>query len=145
MHIRPVNLFTMAAKVGSMYVRVKRGTQTVFLHVEPTDSFAVVKQKLGKVRGTECGTRGGGGEPGSLVLFAFFVCCPVPSPCSVAVRTRETWRWADAERGCAPPAHSRQAGAERRVAQRRSDDDLCEQSRNLGVGTRSCRYLFCFR
>ena len=40
----------MSAKVGSMYVRVKRGQQTVFLHVEPTDSFAVVKQKLGKVR-----------------------------------------------------------------------------------------------
>ena len=91
----------MAAKVGSMYVRVKRGTQTVFLHVEPTDSFAVVKQKLGKVRGTECGSAPGWWRRAaarSLVLFAFFVCCPVPSPCSVAVRTRETWRWADAER-----------------------------------------------
>ncbi len=43
----------MSAKVGSMYVRVKRGQQTVFLHVEPTDSFAVVKQKLGKVRSAE--------------------------------------------------------------------------------------------
>ena len=40
----------MTSKVGSMYVRVKRGNQTVFLHVEPTDSFAVVKEKLGKVR-----------------------------------------------------------------------------------------------
>ena len=85
----------MAAKVGSMYVRVKRGTQTVFLHVEPTDSFAVVKQKLGKVRGTECGP---GVAAASRAALFFFVCCPVPRPCSVAVRTRETWRWADAER-----------------------------------------------
>ena len=40
----------MTSKVGSMYVRVKRGNQTVFLHVEPTDSFALVKEKLGEVR-----------------------------------------------------------------------------------------------
>ena len=80
-----------------MYVRVKRGTQTVFLHVEPTDSFAVVKQKLGKVRGTECGPGVAAASRAALFFFAFFVCCPVPSPCS-GCQVQETWRWADAER-----------------------------------------------
>ena len=33
----------------SLYLRVKRQHQTCFLHVEPTDSFATVKKKLGDV------------------------------------------------------------------------------------------------
>eukprot|EP00640_Fibrocapsa_japonica_P005285 CAMPEP_0113941342 /NCGR_PEP_ID=MMETSP1339-20121228/7281_1 /TAXON_ID=94617 /ORGANISM="Fibrocapsa japonica" /LENGTH=102 /DNA_ID=CAMNT_0000945457 /DNA_START=91 /DNA_END=399 /DNA_ORIENTATION=+ /assembly_acc=CAM_ASM_000762 len=33
----------------SMYVRVKRKNQTVFLHVEKSDNFAVLKQRCGEV------------------------------------------------------------------------------------------------
>ena len=40
----------MSSKTCSQYVRVKRKSQTIFLHVEPTDSFALVKEKLGAVR-----------------------------------------------------------------------------------------------
>ena len=40
----------MSSKTCSQYVRVKRNNQTIFLHVEPTDSFALVKEKLGSVR-----------------------------------------------------------------------------------------------
>ena len=36
-----------------MYVRVKRKAQTVFLNVEPSHSFAVLKAKLGDLSGRE--------------------------------------------------------------------------------------------
>ena len=42
--------FVRMSKTCSMYVRVKRQNQTIFLHVEPTDAFALVKEKLGTVR-----------------------------------------------------------------------------------------------
>ena len=37
----------------SMYLRVKRMKETVFLRVNPTDSFANVKAKLGGILGKE--------------------------------------------------------------------------------------------
>jgi len=32
-----------------MYVRVKRLNNTIFLHVEPSDTFALLKSKLAEV------------------------------------------------------------------------------------------------
>ena len=33
----------------SLYVRVKRQAQTIFLHVEPSDSFSIIKEKLAQI------------------------------------------------------------------------------------------------
>ena len=33
------------------YIRMKRQNQTIFMHVEPSDSFATVKAKCGEVYG----------------------------------------------------------------------------------------------
>lgn len=37
----------------SMYLRLKRRNQTLFLHVEPSDSFASIKQRVGEVLDVE--------------------------------------------------------------------------------------------
>lgn len=33
----------------SMYLRLKRKNQTVFMHVEPSDSFASIKQRIAEL------------------------------------------------------------------------------------------------
>jgi hypothetical protein len=30
-----------------MYIRLKRKNQTVFLHIEPSDNFGMIKQRIG--------------------------------------------------------------------------------------------------
>lgn len=36
-----------------MYLRLKRRNQTLFLHVEPSDSFASIKQRVGEILDVE--------------------------------------------------------------------------------------------
>ena len=36
-----------------MYVRIKRQNQSVFMHVEPSDSFGTVKERLGSLYNME--------------------------------------------------------------------------------------------
>ena len=33
----------------TMYIRLKRKNQTVFLHVEPSDNFSQIKQRIGAI------------------------------------------------------------------------------------------------
>ena len=39
----------------SMYIRLKRKNQTVFMHVEPSDSFGSVKQRVAELFAVETG------------------------------------------------------------------------------------------
>ena len=43
------------------YVRIKRKNSTIFLHVEPSDNFAALKQKIGEINGV---------PPSSVMLYA---------------------------------------------------------------------------
>jgi len=40
---------TLRVAAMSMYVRIKRKNQTVFMHVEPPDTFGSIKAKCGEV------------------------------------------------------------------------------------------------
>jgi hypothetical protein len=37
----------------SMYIRLKRKNQTIFLHVEPSNSFGQVKSRVGEIIGAD--------------------------------------------------------------------------------------------
>jgi hypothetical protein len=37
----------------SMYIRLKRKNQTIFLHVEPSNSFGQVKSRVGEIIGSD--------------------------------------------------------------------------------------------
>jgi hypothetical protein len=41
----------------SMYIRLKRKNQTIFLHVEPSNSFGQVKQRVAEIVGVSDPTK----------------------------------------------------------------------------------------